>query len=172
MDEDRLARLARELDEMAVRDEERLAEEALLAVRRKESAFELYVMCSNFVRNVNALTERMKLDLSPPEYARDSFQESGPNIFQINAAGRVLQIAFEAADPPVSTEAFLTPYTIEGAVRWYNQESLEGQGIHEHYLFLCLEGDELVWTYFDPQTHRQGVFDEDYLTEHLEELVK
>lgn len=157
---------------MAVRDDERLAEEARLAVRRTESAFELYVTCSNFVRNVNALTSRMKLDLSPPEYARDSFQENGPNIFQINASGRVLQIAFAATDRPLSTEAFLTPYTIEGAVRWFNQESLDGLGIHEHYLFLCLEGDKLTWTYFDPQTHSQGTFDENYLAEHMEELVK
>ncbi len=172
MNEDRLKRLVRSLEALAEKDAQRLREEQRIWNLRRQSAFELYVICSNFVRTLNAQLTRIQLELSPSEFAADRFRDAGPNIFQINASGRIIQIAFEAAEPLVSTEDFLTPYTLEGAVRWFSQESLEGMGIGEHLLFLCLRNTAAEWVYFDPQTHRRGAFDEDYLALLLEQLVK
>ncbi len=172
MDEDRLKRLAHNLDALARKDEQRLREEQEIWSLRRESAFELYVICSNFVRTVNAVLSQIRLELSPADYTADKFHETGPNIFQVNASGRIIQVAFEASEPLITTEDFLTPYTLEGAVRWFSQESLETMGIAEHLLFLCLRDNGPEWVYFDPQTHRKGSFDEDYLATLLEELLK
>ncbi len=172
MDPERLQRLARGLETAVRKDAERIRREQQIVARRREAAFELYVICSNLVRNVNALCKEAKLELAPPEFSAESFHEAGPNLFQISVSGRILQIAFETTEPVVATENCPVPYTLEGAVRWFNQNSLETLGIREHQLFCCLEDDKLAWRWFDPQTHRSGLVDEDYLAERLEELLE
>jgi len=172
MDEDRLKDLARRLDAVAGQNERRIEQEKRIAAVRRERAFELYAICSNLVRNVNALADRGRLELSPPQYSADSFIDTGPNLFQINISGRIVDIAFESTDELTSTESFLTPYTIGGAIRWFNQKSLESLGIRERLLFLCAGRDDFVWTYFDEKTHRQGRFDEEYLMDLLEDLLQ
>lgn len=172
MTEDRIKKLARRLDVLAEEDERRIREEQELTRLRRDGAFNLYVICSNFVRNVNAHVTRNRLELSPAAFEPDSFREGGPNLFQINAAGRIIQLAFEATGPLITTEEFRTPYTLHGEIRWFNQESLDGMGIHERQIFLCIRGGETWWVHFDSQTHRQGRLDEDYLMELLEQLVK
>jgi hypothetical protein len=172
MDEERLSKLAQQLDAVAEQDEIQIEEEKRLAALRRESAFELYVICSNLVRSLNSRAKKGRLELSPPEFTADSFQESGPNLFQINVSGRIVDIAFEATDALTSTEDFLRPYTVEGSIRWFNQDALETLGIHEQLLFLCVEGEELSWIHFNPITHREGPFDEDFLMGLLEALLK
>ena len=66
----------------------------------------------------------------------------------------------------------MTPYTISGAIRWFNQKSLESLGIKELLLFLCVEKDGSVWTYFDQKKHKKGQFDEEYLMDLLEDLLQ
>lgn len=171
MDQERLERLARRLEAAVKKDAERIRREREIVARRGAAAFELYVICSNLVRNLNALCKDARLELAPPEFSPDSFREAGPNLFQISVSGRILQIAFEATEPVIATENCPIPYTLEGAVRWFDQQSLETLGIQEHSLFCCLEGDALVWRWFDPQTHRNGLVDEDYLAARLEELL-
>ncbi len=172
MDEERLNRLARQLDAVAAQNEIRIEEEKRLGALRRESAFELYVICSNLVRILNSRARNGRLELSPAEFSPDSFQEAGPNLLQISVSGRIVDIAFEATDTLTSTENYLQPYTIEGAIRWFNQESLETFGIHEELLFLCVEGRKAAWVHFDGQTHREGPFDEDYLMGLVETLLK
>jgi hypothetical protein len=172
IDGNRLKRLAATLDLTAAKDEERIRREEEIGALRRESAFDLYAICSNFVRSVNALTATFKLDLSPEQYSRESFDELAANLFQINARGRLIQVAFEATGPLISTEEFRTPYTIVGAVRSFNQESLEGLGIIERQLFLCVNGQHAEWRFFNMKTHRTGPFDEDFLADILEELLK
>ncbi len=172
IDEDRLMRLAGLLEETAKKDAERIRQEKKIAALRREYAFDLYAICSNFVRSVNALTHSIRLDLSPEIYSREAFDETKANLFQINASGRIIQIAFEATGPLMSTDEYRTPYTIEGAVRSFNQESLEGLGIQERQLFLCLENDKVEWRFFNPHTHRSGLFDEEFLADLLEELLQ
>lgn len=171
LDEGKLKRLARRLNSLADRNAERLREEKEVVDQRREGAKELHVICSNFVRVVNHESARVQLVLSPPEYEASHFRESGPNLFQITASGCIIQVAFEATESFHSEENYRKPYVMEGAVRWFNQESLEGLGIGEDHLFLCLNKDERSWEHFDPKTHHHGPFDEDYLADLLEKLL-
>jgi len=172
IDGNRLKRLAAMLDQTAAKDEERIRQEKEIGALRREAAFDLYAICSNFVRSVNTLTTKLPLELSPEEYSPESFDEVAANLFQINAHGRLIQIAFEATGPLISNEEFRTPYTIAGEVRSFNQESLDGLGIVERQLFLCIQGGQTEWRFFNTKTHRQGAFDEDFLADLLEELLK
>ena len=172
MDEVRLNRLARRLDAVAEQDELRVQEETRIGELRRECAFELYAICSNLVRSLNAQATKGRVELAPPSYSAESFQDSGPNLFQLNASGRIIDIAFEVTDQLFSTEDFETPYTLVGAIRWFNQDSLEGLGIYEQLLFLCEKEGELQWTHFDPITHREGLVDEDYLMGLLETILR
>jgi hypothetical protein len=171
MREDKLRRLARRLDATAREIERRIQEERRIAGLRRAAAVQLHAVCLSFVGSVNALTKEIKLELAPPEYSEESFRDSGPNLFQINASGRIVQLAFGSCEPLVSREAFATPYILEGEVRWFNQESLEGMGVHEHLLFYCLENTRQYWLWFDSQTHRRGPVDEDYLADRFAELL-
>lgn len=171
MREDKLRRLAKRLDATAREIERRIQEEQRIAGLRRAAAVRLHTVCLNFVRSVNALTQEIKLELAPPEFSEETFRDPGPNLFQINASGRIVQLAFACCEPLVSTEAFTIPYILEGEVRWFNQESLEGMGVRDHQLFYCLENARQYWLWFDSQTHRRGPVDEDYLADRFEELL-
>jgi hypothetical protein len=172
MNEDLRRRLARRLEVVAARDAERIRQEREMAAVRREAAFELYVICSNLVRSVNAVSEGARLELSPPDYSPELFRDSGPNLFQISVSGRLVDIAFESTEAILSTESFRTPYTIQGAVRWFSQESLESLGVREHLLFCCVEEGKGSWVWLDSVSHRTGACDEDYLGGLIEELLK
>ncbi len=171
MREDKLRRLARRLDATAREIERRIQEERRIAGLRRAAAVQLHGICLNFVCAVNALTREIKLELAPPDYSEDSFRDPGPNLLQINASGRIVQLAFASCEPIVSTEAFATPYILEGEVRWFNQQSLEGMSVREHLLFYCLDNSRQYWLWLDSQTHRRGPVDEDYLADRFEELL-
>lgn len=171
MRQDKLRRLAKGLDATAREIQMRIQEQERIARLRRAAAVELHTACLNFVRSVNALTTEVKLELAPPDYTEGTFRDPGPNLIQISASGRIVQLAFQSSEPLVSTEFFQTPYVMEGEARWFNQESLEGLGIREHLLFYCMERSRQYWTYFDPQTHRKGLIDEDYLADLFEELL-
>ncbi len=172
MDEDLPRRLAKLLEAVAARDAERIRQEREIAAVRREAAFELYVICSNLVRSVNAIAGDARLELSPPDYSPELFRDGGPNLFQIGVSGRLVDIAFESTEAILSTENFRTPYTLQGSIRWFSQESLESLGIREHLLFCCLEDGEGSWVWLDSVTHRTGPCDEDYLGRLIEELLK
>lgn len=171
MREDRLRRLARAFDATAREIEERMREEQRIAGLRRAAALELHAICLNFVQSINALTEQVKLELAPPEFRAEMFREPGPNLFQMSASGRIVQLAFQGTEPLVSTELYPTPYILEGEVRWFNQDSLEGLGIREQMLFYCLDRNRRYWAFFDPQTHRRGPVNEDYLAELFEQIL-
>jgi hypothetical protein len=168
---DRQARLAKRLEEVARRDEARIRRELETEELRRQAAAELYAMCAAFVESLNRLMTQIRLELSPERYAPEMFHDPGPNIFQMQASGRILQLGFDATAPLISTEHYRTPYILEGAVRWFNQDSLEGLGIREHQLFYCIEKRARYWLYFDAQAHRRGAVSEDYLAERFEELL-
>jgi hypothetical protein len=97
------------------------------------------------------------------------FRESGVNLIQVNAQGRIIQIAFEAT--PVSTEKFRTPYILEGELRAFNQEMLERTQIRSQALFFCLEDTRNTWRYVEWLHGGTGAFDRDQLVSLLERLV-
>ena len=111
------------------------------------------------------------LVLDPPSWTPHTFRDDGPNLFQINIQGRVVQVVFEAVPELVSTEDFRVPYTLSGVIRAFNQNLLDRNLIEEQLLFYTMEKHQNLWRVFDARTYRTGPLDVDYLAALLEELV-
>src|SRR5690242_5698606 len=108
--DDRIARLAQQIGSLAKKDEHLLLKETEIADLRRKGACELHTICADFVASVNRHLSPAVLDLAPLEYAPALFRESGVNLIQINAQGRIIQIVFETPREMLSTEKFRTPY--------------------------------------------------------------
>ncbi len=171
MRDDRLKRLARQLDRLVEEDERLMEQTRKVEAVRRGAAVQLHGVCSSFVAALNALLEKLQIEMSPEEFCQESFRDSGMNLFQINARGRLIQIAFESTDTLVSTEVIRTPYVLHGSVRWYNQELLEGKGIEEEQIFFCIDDKTSPgWRFLDSQTRRIRPFDTEHLTQLMERL--
>jgi hypothetical protein len=168
---DRLTRLAKKVDALARKDETAIRRTREITSLRRQAAVELHSICGGFVRELNGLLVETALEFAPEIYRQEHFRDSGANLFQINARGRILQIEFECTPELTSTENFRVPYTLEGAVRCFNQQLLEKQLIEEQALFYTVERSRNLWRFFDARTYRSGVFDLDYLVSLLEQLV-
>lgn len=168
---DRLKRLAKSLDALALKDEARLHKASEIGSMRRQAAVDLHEICGSFVRDLNQLLSEVELEFDPAEYGPDRFHDEGINLFQINARGRILQIKFEATPELISTEDFRVPYILAGAVRCFNQQLLENDLIEEQLLFYTLERSRHLWRFFDARTYRSGPFDATYLTGLMEHLV-
>ena len=59
---------------------------------RIKGAAELYSICEGFVKALNSKLVSPAIVIDPSEYYSRNFTDSGPNIFQINLRGRLLQI--------------------------------------------------------------------------------
>ena len=171
MQTDRLKKLAGRIDRLVEKDEEQLRRTREMLALRCKAAGQLHAVCAEFVRAVNALTSRAALTLDPAEYEPGSFRDHEPNLFQINARGRILQVEFQATEELTSSEDFRIPYVLHGAVRGFNQEMLEQSLIREQLLFYTLEKTGSMWRFFDARTYRTGPFDEAYLIGLMEQLV-
>jgi hypothetical protein len=169
--EDRLKKLAGTIESVVEKDELRMREARKVAELRRQAAVELHSICSDFVNSVNRLLSKVMLDLGPPDYSAEAFRDPGRNVIQINSAGRLIQIEFQATDTPTSTEEFRIPYIIRGAVRCFNQEQLDRAVIPELHLFYCLDKGRRTWLLFDPRTHRTVPFDQECLISLMERLV-
>lgn len=171
MNEDRVKRLAARMDRLAEQDEKLLERTRLVERARQLATEQLYQLCAHLVRELNRLVTRFQIEISPDSWGRESFREANVNIIQINANGRLIQIAFQSTDKLVSTENYPTPYVLEGAVRWFNQELLDSRGIEEEQIFLCWdEKSGSRWRWQDYRTRRAGAFDLDHLMGLLERL--
>jgi len=168
---DRLARLARNLDALARKDENTIRRAHEIGTLRRQAAMELHTICGKFVQDLNGLLAAIELEFHPEEYSAANFQDTGVNLFQINARGRILQIRFEATPELTSTEDFRVPYILSGAVRCFNQQLLERDLIEEQLLFYTLEKSRNLWRFFDVRTYRSGPVDAEYLISLLEQLV-
>jgi hypothetical protein len=170
-EQDRIARLAKLIDRDTRNDHHLLLTKTEAVGLRRQGAIELHSICADFVASVNRRLSPPVLELSPPEYVAEMFRESGVNLMQANAQGRIIQIVFEATPAIFSTEKFRIPYILEGEVRAYNQEMLERTQIHSQALFFCLEENRNTWRYFEWLHGRTGAFDQDQLVSLLERLV-
>jgi len=168
---DRLKRLAKSLDALARKDENGIRRAREIGSLRRQAALELHGICGDFVRALNQFLSEIELEFHPEEYGPENFQDTGINLFQINARGRILQIKFEATPELISTEDFRVPYILSGAVRCFNQQLLEKDLIEEQLLFYTIEKSRHLWRFFDARTYRSGPFDADYLTGLMEQLV-
>lgn len=171
MDRDRLSRLARRLSALAQQDATRKRQEAEVDALRRTAACELYETCSCLVRELNALVEDVRLELSPPTFSAANFRDSGVNLFQIHVNGRVVQISFETTPTLTSNEEIPKTYTLIGFVRCFNQEMIERDEVHEHRLFYVCDRKERGWLWYDPLNHRSGPCDDEYLGSLLEDLA-
>ena len=167
----RLKRLAGNIDALAEKDESFLRRAREVAALRQAAAADLYAICADFVASVNRLLARTAIELDPPGYDPNSFQEDLINLMQINVRGRILQISFSATPELVSTEDFRVPYTLEGTVRAFNQELLNKDIIEEQLIFYTLENHKKMWRFFDARTYRSGPFDQEYLIGLMEQLL-
>ncbi len=167
-DDERIARLAKQIGS-DIRKEHHwvLTELEILDLRRK-GASELYSICADLAASVNQLVSPSALELTPPE---SIFRESGVNLIQLNAQGRIVQIAFEATRDIFSTEKFRIPYVLEGEVRAYNQAMLERTQIRSQALFYCLQDKGNTWHYFEWLHGRTGIFGRDQIVSLMERLV-
>jgi hypothetical protein len=107
---DRIAKLAKQIDSVTRKDQHLLLTENEVAGLRRQGAFALHSICADFAASVNRLLSPAVLELTPPVYAPEMFRESDVNLMQINAQGRVVQIAFEATREIFSTVKFRIPY--------------------------------------------------------------
>jgi hypothetical protein len=167
----RFKRLAQSIDALAEKDESFLRRAREIALLRRTAAAGLYAICSGFVNSLNGLLSRSEMVLDPPEFSPEAFREDAKNLFQINVQGRILQVEFEASPELVSTEDLRVPYTLQGAVRAFNQELLDRSLIEEQLLFYTLEKDKQMWRFFDARTYRSGPFDQEYLISLMEQLI-
>jgi hypothetical protein len=169
--DERLRRLAREIEALAEKDEHRLRHTRDIADLRRRAAVEMHALCGSFVQAVNRLLPKPEIELDPPEYRAENFREDLPNLIQINVRGRILQVEFEATPDLVSTEDFRVPYTLSGAVRAFNQALLDKDLIEEQLIFYTIEKDKSMWRFFDARTYRSGELDQEYLIALMEQLL-
>jgi len=163
--------LAQSIDVLAEKDENFLRHAREIAALRRSAAVGLHAICSGFVGSVNRLLSRCEMVLDPSEFPPDAFQEEGKNLFQINVQGRILQVEFEVSPELISTEDLRIPYTLQGAVRAFNQGLLDRSLIEEQLLFYTLEKEKKMWRFFDSRTYHSGPFDQEYLISLMEQLI-
>jgi len=167
--DDAIARLARQID--AARKTERfLVDAGEVATLRRQGASGLHRICAEFVSSMNRNLSDAVLEISPSQYAQETFREPGINLIQISSQGREIQIAFEAPPQLVATEKFLVPYVLEGEVRAYNQRMLERFEIRSSLVFFCVEAGTAAWRFFDWKTRHTGSVDHEWLARLMEPL--
>ena len=167
----RLKRLAESIEALVEKDQRRQDHAREMAELRRRAATELHAICADFVVSLNRLLSRSEVMLDPPVYGPDGLRDDEPNLIQINARGRILQIEFTTTSDLVSTEDFRVPYTMKGSVRAFNQALLDKDLIEEQLLFYTLEKEKRLWRFFDARTYRSGPFDQEYLVNLMEQLL-
>lgn len=169
--DERLRRLAKDIEALAEKDELFLRRTRDIADLRRRAAAEIHALCATFVTAVNRLLPRPIVELAPADFHDGSFDDEQANLIQINVRGRILQIEFEATPDLVSTEDFRVPYTLSGAVRAFNQQLLDKDLIEEQLIFFTVEREKSMWRFFDPRTYRSGQLDQEYLMGLMEQLL-
>ena len=170
-EEERIARLAKQISDEIRKDQHLLLSDIEVLELRRQGAAELHAVCADFAASVNRLLTPPVLELAPPEYAAGMFRNPGANLIQLNARGRIVQIAFESTPERFSTQKFLIPYILEGEVRAYNQEMLERTQVRTQALFLCIDEGRSSWRYYEWANGRTGVFGRDQLMSLMERIV-
>ena len=171
MSKDRLKKLAEAIDALAAKDTALVQKTQEIAGLRCKAAVQLHGICRDFVSKINRQLTKTALDFDPAEYAPESFNDTGMNLFQINARGRIMQIEFGSTPEMISTENFRVPHVLEGSIRCFNQEFLDQAVIEEQFIFYCLEKKQSLWRFFDARTYRSGLFDQEYLMSLMEQLL-
>jgi len=171
LSKNRLQKLAEAVDALAGKDTALVQKTQEVASLRCQAAGDLHAICGKFVSELNRRLSHTQLQVDPPDYPPESFQDIGVNLLQINIRGRILQIEFASTPEMISTENFRVPHILEGSIRCFNQELLDQAVIEEQFIFYCLEKKRNLWRFFDARTYRSGPFDQDYLISLMEQIV-
>ncbi|MCZ2149737.1 MAG: hypothetical protein LC126_18410 [Bryobacterales bacterium] len=167
----RLNRLARKLDELPAKDELRMRQARELEEKQRSAGAELHQLCRCLVDALNSILDNLKIEITPVSYNAGMLDSPAGLLIQINASGRIVQLAIHAREPEVSSEHFRTPYILRGAIRWFNQEFLERQEIQENQIFYCIDAYGGSWRYYDLRTRKTAAVDEDFIAGTLEQLL-
>lgn len=168
---DRLTRLASAIESLSSRDDAQLRLADEVDQLRPLGAQLLYRVCMDFTVSVNQRLKQPELVLDPTAWPLETFRDGVANLIQINLRGRLLQIEFKSTDLLISTEDFDRPYVLEGAVRSFNQESLDRHRIDEQQIYFCRKKDSGEWYFVDRRLYRTGRLDEAFLIHELERLI-
>lgn len=168
---DRLTRLADAIEAIAESDRRLLDEIAAVDRLRSRGAVELHRRCAAFVDKVNARLSEPVILLDPPSFAEGNYRDEGPNLFQINLRGRLLQVEFSATGELHEDDDFRLPYVLRGTVRSFNQELLDLDNVDEQMIFYCPSGQTGIWYFLDSRSYRSGQVGEDYLIAEMERLL-
>ena len=168
---DPLARLANSIEAVGERDRKLVDESARVDRLRTEGAVALYAVCRRFVDALNGRLSEPALLLDPTEYSAGYYHDGGPNLFQINLRGRLLQIEFTATEELYSTEEFRHPYVLQGAIRSFNQELLDRNTLDEQAIFYCPKDGAAHWYYFDRRTRGAGLVTPDFFAAQMQRLI-
>jgi hypothetical protein len=167
----RLTRLAAAIEALNERDRQLIEETAAVERLRIQGAADLHDICRTFVNALNSKLVSPAIILDPAEYYSRTFNDGGPNIFQINLRGRLLQIDFTATEELYCTDDFRRRYTLLGTVRSFNQELLSQNVVDEQTIYYCPERAAARWYYFDCRTYRTGRVTPDFFAAELERLL-
>lgn len=167
----RLKRLARKLDELPAKDELRIRQARELEERQRSAGAELHQLCRGLVAALNSMLDNLEIEITPASYNAGLLDSPSGLLIQINASGRIVQLAIHAREPEISSEHFRTPYILQGAIRWFNQEFLERQEIQEMQIFYCIDSSGGSWRYYDPRARKTATVDEDYIAGVLDQLL-
>ena len=168
---DRLGRLAQAIEAIAGQDQRLVDESARVDRHRDAGAAALYRLCREFVDQLNGRLSQPVVMLDPPEWTDTSFDEDGPNLFQISLRGRLLQLEFITTEEPYCTEEFRHRYVLRGGVRSFNQNFLDRDTVDEQLIFYCPHDSGPEWHFFDPRTYRTGHVTMEYLALEMERLL-
>ena len=170
--EDRLKRLAQKLEQVAEKDRRRMEREEEMLALRQRAAEELHKLCADFVNSINALVTTVHLDLAPPVWETDTLKYNDINMIQINVSGRIVQLSFQITDTLEEKIDIRVPYTLHGAVRWFNQDLLERDEVRDDRLYYCIGRSDRGWRYVDSCSQKLGLVDQEYLTGIIEQLLQ
>jgi hypothetical protein len=167
----RLRRLAERLDAAVSADRAVQEEFERLARMRIAGAGQLHAVCLSFAAEIGKFLKHAFVVVDPPEFQGERFRENGPNLIQVHASGRIIQLDYRSPGLPISTEEYRDPYILHGTVRSFNQELLDRDTVEEHQIFLCIHRGAGEWRFFDSRTYRGGAVDLEYLTSLFERLL-
>ncbi len=170
-DDNRIARLAKQLGDDIRKEQHLLLTDSKVLELRRQGASQLYSICADFAASVDRFLTPPVLEIAPSTYDPEVFRNSGANLIQLNARGRIIQLAFESTRARFSTDKFLIPYILEGEVRAYNQEMLERTQVRSQALFFCVEDSQTTWHYYEWVSGRTGAFGREQLVNLMERIV-
>lgn len=138
---------------------------------RRQGGSELFGMCKRLALSLNDLLSNAVAVVTPDDFTVDGFEDKAMHLVQISINGRILQLTYQPTAELEAIDHIRVPYTLEGSVRWFNQDMIERDDVRDHGLYYCVNGDKGDWRFVDPISRKLGSVTEEYLIGLLEQLL-